>query len=153
MFPQQDWWWAITMYGDRIPDRLIPCWTRQWACNPCSLLMVWALRRLQFSANRGWVKSLTRLMRSRQECSAGRKAQWQRYPASVITLTNLAVWPGTSRHRVRRTTWLRSRVAIWKHNHNAKGGNISVWCYRARWHRLRGRRTDWLPILVESIVV
>ncbi len=30
---------------------------------------------------------------------------------------------------------------------------IYVRCYSARWHRLCGRRTDWLPILVESIIV
>ena len=41
---------------------------------------MWALRRLQLSANRGRAKSLTRLVRSRQECPAGREAQWRRYP-------------------------------------------------------------------------
>ena len=39
--------------------------------------MVWALRRLQLSANRGRAKSLTRLVRSRQECPAGREARWR----------------------------------------------------------------------------
>ena len=42
--------------------------------------MVWALRRLQLSANRGRAKSLTHLVRSRQECPAGREARWRRYP-------------------------------------------------------------------------
>ena len=37
--------------------------------------MVWALRRLQLSANRGRAKSLTCLVRSRQECPAGREAR------------------------------------------------------------------------------
>ena len=39
--------------------------------------MVWALRRLQPSANRGRAKSSTRLVRSRQECPAGREARWR----------------------------------------------------------------------------
>ena len=39
--------------------------------------MVWALRRLQLSANKGQAKSLKRLVRSRQECPAGREARWR----------------------------------------------------------------------------
>ena len=61
--------------------------------------MVWALRRLQLSANRGQAKSLTRLVRSRQECPAGREARWWRYPTMEGSL-------GVDIHETPRTTEL-----------------------------------------------